>query len=105
MTEKNVVTALHDALGDEMERDERVVVIGQDVAARGGVFRVTDGFVERFGDRRVIDAPIAENLIVGAAVGMALNGLRPVAEIEFAANEKAAIWSANHNVIAASCAG
>ena len=69
--EKNVVTALHDALGDEMERDERVVVIGQDVAARGGVFRVTDGFVERFGDRRVIDAPIAENLIVGAAVGMA----------------------------------
>ena len=84
MTEKNVVTALHDALGDEMERDERVVVIGQDVAARGGVFRVTDGFVERFGDRRVIDAPIAENLIVGAAVGMALNGLRPVAEIEFA---------------------
>ena len=84
MTEKNVVIALHDALREEMERDELVVVIGQDVGARGGVFRVTDGFVERFGDRRVIDAPIAENLIVGAAVGMALNGLRPVAEIEFA---------------------
>ena len=84
MTEKNVVTALHDALREEMERDERVVVIGQDVGALGGVFRVTDGFVERFGDWRVIDAPIAENLIVGAAVGMALNGLRPVAEIEFA---------------------
>jgi len=84
MAEKNVVTAIHDALHDEMAADERIVVLGQDVGARGGVFRVTQGFLEEFGEGRVIDAPLAESLIVGVAIGMALHGLLPVAEIEFA---------------------
>ena len=84
MTEKNVVTAIHDALHDEMASDERIVVLGEDVAVRGGVFRVTQGFLEEFGEERVIDTPLAEGAIVGVAAGMALHGLLPIAEIEFA---------------------
>jgi 2-oxoisovalerate dehydrogenase E1 component beta subunit len=84
VTEKNVVTAIHDALHDEMAEDDRIVVLGEDVGARGGVFRVTQGFLEEFGEQRVIDTPLAEGGIVGVAVGMALHGLLPVAEIEFA---------------------
>ena len=84
MTEKNVVTAIHDALHDAMAEDERLVVLGEDVGARGGVFRVTQGFLGEFGERRVIDTPLAESLIVGLAIGMALHGMVPVAEIEFA---------------------
>jgi len=84
VTEKNVVTAIHDALHDEMAGDDRIVVLGEDVGARGGVFRVTQGFLEEFGERRVIDTPLAEGAIVGLAVGMALHGLLPIAEIEFA---------------------
>jgi 2-oxoisovalerate dehydrogenase E1 component beta subunit len=84
VTEKNVVTAIHDTLHDLMAADERIVVLGEDIAVRGGVFRVTDGFLDEFGERRVIDTPLAEGAIVGVAVGMALHGLLPVAEIEFA---------------------
>jgi 2-oxoisovalerate dehydrogenase E1 component beta subunit len=84
VSEKNVVTAIHDALRDEMTADERVVVIGEDVGVRGGVFRITQGLLEEFGEERVIDAPLAESGIVGVAIGMALHGLIPVAEIEFA---------------------
>lgn len=84
MTEKNVVTAIHDALHEQMAADDRVVVLGEDIATRGGVFRVTQGFLEEFGERRVIDTPLAEGAIVGVAAGMALHGLIPVAEIEFA---------------------
>ena len=84
MTEKNVVTAIHDTLHEQMAADDRMVVLGEDVGARGGVFRVTQGFLEEFGERRVIDTPLAEGAIVGLAVGMALHGLIPVAEIEFA---------------------
>ena len=84
MTEKNVVTAIHDTLHEEMAADDRVVVLGEDVATRGGVFRVTQGFLDEFGDQRVIDTPLAEAGIIGIAVGMALHGLLPVAEIEFA---------------------
>ncbi len=84
MTEKNVVTAIHDSLHDEMVADERIVVLGEDIAVRGGVFRVTQGFLEEFGEGRVLDTPLAEGLIVGLAVGMSLHGLLPVAEIEFA---------------------
>ena len=84
MTEKNVVTAIHDTLHDLMAADERIVVLGEDIAVRGGVFRVTDGFLDEFGERRVIDTPLAEGGIIGVAVGMALHGLLPVAEIEFA---------------------
>jgi 2-oxoisovalerate dehydrogenase E1 component beta subunit len=67
-----------------MAADDRIVVLGEDVGARGGVFRVTQGFLEEFGERRVIDTPLAEGGIIGIAVGMALHGLVPVAEIEFA---------------------
>jgi 2-oxoisovalerate dehydrogenase E1 component beta subunit len=84
VTEKNVAAAIHDALHDEMAADERVVVLGEDVGARGGVFRITQGLLEEFGEERVIDAPLAESSIVGVAIGMALHGLIPVAEIEFA---------------------
>lgn len=84
MTAKNVITAVRDALRDAMAADPRVVVLGEDVGARGGVFRATQGLVEEFGQERVIDMPLAENAIIGVAIGMALDGLRPVAEIEFA---------------------
>jgi len=84
VTEKNVVTAIHDTLHEQMAADDRMVVLGEDVGARGGVFRVTQGFLEEFGEQRVIDTPLAEGAIVGVAVGMALHGLIPVAEIEFA---------------------
>jgi 2-oxoisovalerate dehydrogenase E1 component beta subunit len=84
MTEKNVVTAIHDTLHEEMASDDRIVVLGEDVGARGGVFRITQGFLDEFGEQRVIDTPLAEGGIVGVAIGMALHGLVPVAEIEFA---------------------
>ncbi len=84
MTEKNVVTAIHDTLHEAMASDDRIVVLGEDVGARGGVFRITQGFLEEFGEQRVIDTPLAEGGIVGVAVGMALHGLVPIAEIEFA---------------------
>jgi 2-oxoisovalerate dehydrogenase E1 component beta subunit len=84
MAEKNVVTAIRDALHDEMAADDRIVLLGEDVGARGGVFRVSQGWLEEFGPERVIDAPLAESGIVGIAIGMALHGLLPVAEIEFA---------------------
>jgi 2-oxoisovalerate dehydrogenase E1 component beta subunit len=84
MTEKNVVQTIHDTLQEEMQADERVVVLGEDVGARGGVFRVTAGFLDEFGERRVIDTPLAESGIVGVAIGMAVHGMLPVAEIQFA---------------------
>ncbi len=84
MTEKNIVQTVHDTLWDEMHADDRVVVLGEDVGARGGVFRATAGFLQEFGEVRVIDTPLAESGIVGVAIGMALNGLLPVAEIQFA---------------------
>ena len=69
---------------EEMARDERVFVIGEDIAARGGVFLATDGLLQEFGEDRVIDTPLAESSIAGIAVGAAINGMRPIAEIEFA---------------------
>ena len=84
MTEKNVVQTIHDTLWDEMREDDRVLVLGEDVGARGGVFRVTAGFLDEFGEERVIDTPLAESGIVGIAIGMAMHGLLPVAEIQFA---------------------
>ena len=75
--------ALNDALAVALAGDERVVLLGEDVGLTGGVFRVTDGLQERFGGERVIDTPVAESGIVGAAFGMAIAGLRPVAEIQF----------------------
>src|SRR5213594_3305112 len=84
MTEKNVVQTIHDTLWDAMKSDDRVLVLGEDVGARGGVFRATAGFLEEFGEDRVIDTPLAESSIVGVAIGMAMHGLLPVAEIQFA---------------------
>jgi pyruvate dehydrogenase E1 component beta subunit len=83
MSEMNMAQALNDALDTALAADERVVVLGEDVGRTGGVFRVTDGLQERYGATRVIDTPVAESGIVGAAFGMAVAGLRPVAEIQF----------------------
>jgi pyruvate dehydrogenase E1 component beta subunit len=83
-TEKlTIAQAVRDAMGDEMERDPSVVVLGEDVGVDGGVFRATDGLIERFGPDRVIDTPLAESAIIGMSVGMAATGMRPVAEIQF----------------------
>ena len=79
-----VLEAVRDAMWEELARDGRVFVMGEDIAARGGVFLATDGFVEEFGEERVIDTPLAESSIAGIAVGAAMNGMRPIAEIEFA---------------------
>src|SRR5436305_6976471 len=82
--QQNMVQAINDALKSEMRRDKRVVVLGEDVGKVGGVFRVTAGLSEEFGEERVIDTPLSENGIVGCAVGMALYGMVPVVEIQFA---------------------
>ena len=82
-SQKTLIEAIHDTLREAMRTDERVVLLGEDVGRRGGVFRVTAGFLEEFGEGRVIDTPLAESQIIGTAIGMALNGLRPVAEIQF----------------------
>lgn len=77
------VEAIREALAEEMERDPSVIVLGEDVGAYGGAFRATEGLLARFGERRVIDTPVAEEAVVGAAIGAALRGLRPVAEVQF----------------------
>jgi len=76
--------ALNAALEDELESDERVVLLGEDIGVMGGAFRVTKGLIDRFGPERVIDTPLAETAIVGAAIGMAISGMRPIAELQFA---------------------
>ncbi len=83
MLKLNMVEAINLALREEMERDDRIIVLGEDVGREGGVFRVTDGLQARFGEERVVDTPLAETGIVGTAMGMALYGLRPIAEIQF----------------------
>ena len=80
---KTLIEAITEAMYEEMEADERVFCIGEDIGIYGGAFKVTDGFIERFGPERVIDTPIAESAIVGAAFGASLTGLRPVAEFQF----------------------
>jgi len=75
--------ALRAGLGEEMARDERVFIIGEDVGAYGGAFKVTEGLLDRFGRARVIDTPISETAIIGAAIGAAYAGMRPVAEMQF----------------------
>ena len=83
MPDMNLLEAVRDALRLEMRRDPRVVVMGEDVGRFGGVFRATDGLQEEFGADRCIDTPLAESGIIGTAIGMALYGMRPVAEIQF----------------------
>jgi 2-oxoisovalerate dehydrogenase E1 component beta subunit len=80
---KLLIEAIREGLFQEMEGDERVIVLGEDVGKRGGVFRVTDGLMDKFGEMRVIDSPLAESSIVGVAIGAAVNGLLPIAEIQF----------------------
>lgn len=84
MAVKTLIEAIRDALNEEMKKDERIIILGEDVGVKGGVFRATDGFWREFGEERVIDTPLAESAIVGVAIGAALNGLRPVVEIQFA---------------------
>ncbi len=83
MAKINMVQALNLALEQEMARDDSVVVLGEDVGVDGGVFRVTDGLYDKFGEERVIDTPLAESTIFGSAIGMAMAGLKPVAEMQF----------------------
>jgi pyruvate dehydrogenase E1 component beta subunit len=78
-----MVQALNLALRQEMEKDDRVIVLGEDVGVDGGVFRVTDGLIDQFGEQRSLDTPLAESAIVGMSIGMAIYGLRPVCEIQF----------------------
>jgi pyruvate/2-oxoglutarate/acetoin dehydrogenase E1 component len=82
--EMTYLEAISDALRYEMRRDETVFCLGEDIGAFGGAFKVTDGFVEEFGADRCLDAPLAENLIVGAATGAAIEGMKPVCEMQFA---------------------
>ena len=83
MSEKTMIEAIRECLGQEMEADKRVVVIGEDVGVLGGVFRATDGLQARFGKERVVDMPLAEGVIVGSGIGLAMSGLRPVIELQF----------------------
>src|SRR5437879_7932422 len=84
MSEMRMIEAVRAAMAEEMERDERVLVLGEDVGKKGGVFGATDGLYARFGESRVLDTPLAESAIVGVAIGAALNGLIPLAETQFA---------------------
>src|ERR671910_2091087 len=84
MPAKTFIEAIRETLADEMRRDESIIVLGEDVGKKGGVFLATDGLWAEFGDDRVIDTPLTESMIVGASIGAAVNGLRPIAEIQFA---------------------
>ncbi|MCH8165877.1 MAG: alpha-ketoacid dehydrogenase subunit beta [Planctomycetes bacterium] len=83
MANLTLVQAINLALIQEMEKDDRVIVLGEDVGINGGVFRVTEGLHKRFGPKRVVDTPLAESGIIGASIGLAMAGLRPVPEIQF----------------------
>ena len=83
MSKMNMVQAINLGLDQEMGKDERVVLLGQDIGVNGGVFRVTDGLFDKYGEGRVIDTPLAESGILGTSIGMAVAGLRPVAEMQF----------------------
>jgi pyruvate dehydrogenase E1 component beta subunit len=83
MSHVNMLEAIRNALDTEMATDDRVILLGQDIGKFGGIFRATDGLLAKFGSKRVIDMPLAEAGIIGSALGLALSGLRPVAEIQF----------------------
>jgi 2-oxoisovalerate dehydrogenase E1 component beta subunit len=95
MAEMSLLEALRSGLDEAMAADERVFVFGEDVGRRGGVFRVTEGLIDKYGPYRVFDSPLAESIIVGAAIGAACYGMRPVAEIQFADF----IWPATNQII------
>src|SRR5258708_36672178 len=79
-----MIEALNSALALEMERDQRVILLGQDIGKNGGVFRVTEHLQQKFGEERVFDTPLSESGIIGSSGGMAIYGLRPIAELQFA---------------------
>ncbi len=83
MPAKSYLEAIREGMRDEMRRDERVMILGEDVGAKGGVFGTTEGLQAEFGEQRVMDSPLAESCIVGVCIGAALYGLRPIAEIQF----------------------
>lgn len=95
MAELSLIEALRAGIDEAMAADERVFVFGEDVGKRGGVFRVTEGLQDKYGEWRVIDSPLAEGIIVGACVGAAVYGLRPIAEIQFADF----IWPAMNQIV------
>ncbi|PSQ46632.1 alpha-ketoacid dehydrogenase subunit beta, partial [Halobacteriales archaeon SW_12_67_38] len=78
-----LVEGVREGLHTEMARDDRVMVLGEDVGKNGGVFRATEGLFEEFGEERVVDTPLAESGIVGSSIGLALSGMKPVAEMQF----------------------
>jgi len=84
LTQLSYIQAITEAMKEEMVKDENVFIVGEDVGAKGGVFRATDGLFDEFGEDRVIDAPLAESAIVGVSIGAAMYGMRPIAEIQFA---------------------
>src|SRR5690625_2607064 len=84
MARLSYIQAITEAMNDEMSKDDNVFIVGEDVGAKGGVFRATDGLFDQFGEDRVIDAPLAESAIVGVSIGAAMYGMRPIAEIQFA---------------------
>ena len=84
MPTRTFIDAIRETLAEEMRRDDSIIVLGEDVGKKGGVFLATDGLWSEFGEDRVIDTPLTESMIVGASIGAAVNGLRPVAEIQFA---------------------
>ena len=86
MTKMNVVQAVNSALKNELKRDKKVIILGEDVGVNGGVFRATDNLQKEFGADRVIDTPLAELGIIGTSFGLAVNGMKPVAEI------RAIVW-------------
>src|SRR5687767_10877351 len=100
MAETTYLEAIRQALFEEMERDDDVFCLGEDIGAYGGAFKVTEGLLSRFGDRRVIDTPISEAAIVGAAAGAAHMGMRPVAEMRSeerrVGKECRSRWSPDH---------
>ena len=79
-----MIQAINEALSQEMTRDDRVFILGEDIGLSGGVFKVTDGLLDKFGEDRVLDTPLAEGIIIAAAIGASMMGLRPVPEIQFA---------------------
>ena len=84
MALRTFIEAIREGMADEMRRDESIIVLGEDVGKKGGVFLATDGLWAEFGDERVIDTPLTESQIIGTSIGAAMNGLRPIAEIQFA---------------------
>jgi 2-oxoisovalerate dehydrogenase E1 component beta subunit len=95
MATVTIIEAVNQALAEELRRDPNVFIMGEDVGKRGGVFRATQGFIEEFGEQRIMDTPLAESSIAGIAMGAAMHGMRPIAEIQFADF----IWPAMNQIV------